>query len=206
MPVVKETSAPRNPVPEGTNHAICVGVIDLGTQPPMEGSQFSKGPTPKVMLSFEFPDERIEIDGKSLPRVLSREFTKSLHKKAGLRQFLDAWRGTAFTPEELKGFELASLIGVNAIVTIVHNERGYEVLKQAAKLMKGMPKRTPESEPYVYDVAPGALPTTIPEWIRKKIDQSEERVAWAKGADPNHSVPDDEPPPASGFGDDDIPF
>ncbi len=202
MPTVSENNKPRNPIPEGTHHAVCFGVIDLGTQPPMPGSQFQKTQR-KVMFMFEFPEERAqyEFEGKQVdrPRTCSKEFALSLHEKASLRKFLVAWRGKQFTPEELKLFDLAVLCGINAMIGIVHNARGYEDISSCAKLMKGVPLLKAENELLLYDIDQ-PVPQSLPEWVRNKIARSVEKAS-ANGA---HYDDDGEaPPPAD---EDNIPF
>lgn len=194
MPIAKETSAPRNPIPAGVHHGICYAVIDLGTQPPNPNSQFAALPARKVLLMFELPEERIDVerDGvtRNLPRALSKEFTLSLHEKAGLRKFLVAWRGKQFTPEELKGFDLANVLGVNAMINIVHNDKGYENIQTCTPLMKGMPKRKPENMPITYDIETRTIPAGIPAWIAKKIAFSAEHMMSPENADHNgHDAP-----------------
>lgn len=201
MPVAKETSAPRDPIPEGSHHAVCYAVVDLGTQQPPQNSRFFAGPKRKVMLMFEVPGERIEVDRNGekldLPRAISKEFTLSLHEKSGLRKFLEAWRSKKFTADELAGFDLAVLAGMNCMLSVVHNDKGYADIASCMKLPKGMPAAQAENELIVYDIdkdVPGALP----EWVRKKIDASEERHASNGNAYPH--------PPSETLGDDDIPF
>lgn len=204
MPIAKETSAPRNPIPVGMHHAICYGVIDLGTQQPRPGSQFHTGPSRKVMIMWEFPDERIELerDGRrvDLPRALSKEYTLSLHKKAGLRHALVSWRGRQFTDEELKGFDLKNVLGANCMINITHKENGYEEINAITPLMKGLQKRAPENALVLYDIEDDEIPASVPEWIKKKIWQSDEK----RGGDGAHDPGDDGAPPPDD--DDAIPF
>ena len=76
-----------DPVPAGTHHAVCYGVVAVGTQP---SQQYT--PRPKVVVAFEIPGERIEIKGKDLPRGISKRYTLSLNEKASLRKDLQSWR------------------------------------------------------------------------------------------------------------------
>ena len=66
----------------GTYIGVCNAVVDLGTQP---GSPMYPDPKHKVWIRFEVPDERIEYerDGKKLegPRVISKEYTASMHER-----------------------------------------------------------------------------------------------------------------------------
>lgn len=201
MPVIAKDKGggDTNPIPAGAHQAICYGIVDIGTQQP-----FSENfkPARKVMLMFEFPEERIKLerDGvvRDLPRALSREFTLSLHKKAGLRAFLVSWRGRQFTEQELEGFDLKNVLGANCMANVVHNDKGYANVAAAMPLVKGLQRRNPENELVYFsldDFQGDELPTSIPEWIRKKIEASDE---WGAGEGSGH-----EPPPPD---DDDIPF
>lgn len=203
-PIAKETSAPRNPIPVGLHHAICYGVVDLGTQQPLPGSQFNKGPSRKVMIMWEFPDERIQLerDGRQvdLPRALSKEYTLSLHKKAGLRAALVSWRGRQFTEDELQGFDLKNILGANCMINITHKDNGYEEISAITPLMSKLPKRQPENDLTLFDIDDAEIPKGVPEWIRKKIEASDE---WQSAGDGNGTDDHDGPPPPD---DDDIPF
>ena len=97
------------PPEAGTFTARCIGLIDLGTQ----ASTF-EGETKhahKLLVQFELtdPDNRRD-DGSA--HIVSKRFTASLHPKAALRGFLEAWRGRPFTPQELAGFHLKALLGL----------------------------------------------------------------------------------------------
>ena len=109
------------PVSEGVHTAVCIWVIDLGDQYSEKFDNTSR----KVQLTWEIPDETIEIDGEQKPRVISKEYTLSLNEKAVLRQHLEAWRGKKFSEEELKGFDLANIIGASCQLQVLHNSKGY---------------------------------------------------------------------------------
>lgn len=204
MPVAKETSAPRNPIPQGVHQAICFGVVDLGTQQPLPSSKFNRGPRRRVLLMFEIPEERIQVerDGRmvDLPRALSKEFGLSLHEKAALRKFLESWRGRQFTQDEKAGFEVGNVAGVNCMLNVIHKDNGYEDIAGCMPLAKGMQKRTPENPVTVYDIDQ-PIPATLPEWVRKKIMLSDEHMQAAQNG--GHY---DEPPPSHFDDEDPLPF
>jgi hypothetical protein len=94
--------------------------VDLGTQ-----EVTYKGDTKfqhKVMLQFEVHGEddsgKPLVTDKGEPMSISKNFTLSLGEKATLRADLEAWRGRAFTPEELQGFNIEKLLGVWAMLAI----------------------------------------------------------------------------------------
>ena len=182
------------PVPAGTHHGICIGVIDLGTQP----SQLY-GSKPKIILTWELPNETITIKDKDssmeVPRLISREFTASLHKKSVLRPMLAAWRGRDFTEAELEGFELKNLLTINGLVTVAHTVKDgktYANVSTVSGLMKGMTKLQPHNPTIHFDLdtfldaGGGELPKEIPDWIKSKIMASDE---WLAFKDPNKTHP-----------------
>jgi hypothetical protein len=168
-----------DPVSQGLHQAICYGIFDLGTQ---YNEAFGKS-THKVLITWEIPGERIEIekDGekKNLPRAISREYTLSLHKKAGLRKDLESWRGKAFTEEQLEGFDLTKLLAANCMLQVIHNAKDgktYANVANIVQLPKGMEKKTPENTPryFAFEEHQDQIPEGTPDWIKDKIKASEE--------------------------------
>ena len=102
------------PVPEeGLHAAVLVDAVNLGT---LE-SQW--GPKEKVSLIFELETE--DENGKRF--IVGKRFTRSLNEKSSLRKFLEKWRGSKYTPDELRqGVNLENLVGQNATLFVVLNE------------------------------------------------------------------------------------
>ena len=136
------------PPEAGTFPARCCALIDLGTQTStFEGETKAAR---KILVSFEITDSDNRRDDGS-PHIVSKRFTASLHPKAGLRKFLEAWRGRPFTAEELKAFDLKTLLGIPCLLGIVHQEKGdrvYANLSSCMKLPKGF-AAAPGAEPLV---------------------------------------------------------
>jgi hypothetical protein len=106
-------------VPAGQYNAVCVDVVDLGiVKTSWQGQERT---VHKCRVVFEV-DALDDVTGKRL--TISAYHTASLGEKANLRKFLEAWRGKAFTAEELKGFDTEQLIGVGALIQIVHATKG----------------------------------------------------------------------------------
>lgn len=141
------------PAPAGVHSAVCVAVIDLGTQETeFEGKARL---TPQVMLRWEI-DERMS-DGKRF--LVSRRYTKSMHEKAGLRKALEAWRGKPFVDADFKpgGFEMSKLLGAGCQIQIVHTGKDGKTFANIAAIMKlgkGMKPLTPEIEPFLLELDP----------------------------------------------------
>jgi len=138
MPIIiKDSPSNFTPAPEGSTLAVCVDVVDLG-EVKTTWNNVEKI-VPKVRLVFAL-SERME-DGR--PFIASEQYTASLSEKANLRKVLETWRGRAFTADELKGFDVETVIGANAIVQIVHAQKGdrtYANIRGIIKPVKGMPK------------------------------------------------------------------
>jgi hypothetical protein len=111
------------PIEAGLHLSVCYGVIDLGTHynPTWDKRQR------KVLIMWELPDVRIDVekDGQTvnLPRVLSNQYTLSLHEKSELYKHLISWRGKPFTPQELDGFNLFNIVGAPCQIQVMPVER-----------------------------------------------------------------------------------
>jgi hypothetical protein len=145
------------PVPQGTHIAICDQVIDLGKQV-IKSQMYGESVKHQVYIRWQIPEERSqwEQDGekKEGPAVIGKTYTVSLGDKANLRKDLQAWRGKPFTPDELRGFDIAKLLGVPATITVTHTEkdgRTYANIASVGGIPKGMPRPIPEGELLIYD-------------------------------------------------------
>lgn len=163
------------PVNPGTYMAICVAIYELGEQ------QLSfKGKTryaQQIQFVFEIPEERIEIDGEDKARQLSRTFTVSAGKKAGLRKFISSWQGKTFTDEEFKAFDTDTLLRKNAMIQVVLNDTGeYANIDTIMSLPKGVKASKPEADPIIFkmDEWDDALFETLPDWVKEKLMNSTE--------------------------------
>lgn len=172
------------PVPAGLHKAICYAVYDLGHQ--VVEFQGQTKVQHKVMVAWELPEERMEYekDGEqiNMPRVISKEYTLSLHEKANLRADLVGWRGREFTEQEEQGFDLTKIVGKPCQINVIHRKSkksgntyaNIAAIMQAPKdgSMKGL---QPENPQMWYDIESEIPPDTIPEWIVKKIMESNEK-------------------------------
>lgn len=190
------------PAPAGTHLAICRQVIDLGHQ----FSQFYGKVQHKVLIAWELPEEHNE-EGK--PFMVFQRFTMSLSKNANLRAILEAWRGRAFTSEELKGFNLNNIVGKPCMLNIAHREEDgntYTDVSTVMALPKGMKAPEPVHPAIVFDIEEfdQAVFDKFSDNLKKTIEASEERkklrepvAAGAAGV---------QLPAGPTMGDDEIPF
>lgn len=204
------------PIPAGIHHGICYAVIDLGTQP----SQMY-APSRKVLIVWELPHERSDFKDdktgqiKSLPRVISKEYTLSTGTKSNLRKELESWRGKPFTAEEAQEFEVGVLAGKNCQLNVAHRpskdgSKVYANVVSIVPLGKGMSPQKPENEILVWDLPSDGeikFPAGMPEWIQTKIKGSEEwNYAMNPNAAPRREIPDNEKYNTSDAPADDVPF
>ena len=109
--------------PAGSFLARLYRIIDIGTQTTewMGKRKMQR----KIIAMFELHGE--DNDGNALqtaegkPLIVSKRYTLSLDEKATLRKDLEAWRGKAFTQEELDGFNLEVLLGKCCMVNVTHS-------------------------------------------------------------------------------------
>lgn len=143
-----------SPPEAGTFTAVCCSIVDLGTQ--VSTYEGETKAARKIMLAFELtdPDAGQRDDGS--PHIVRKRFTASLHAKAGLRKFLESWRGRPFDAQELKGFSLPVLLGKPCLLGIVHEAKGdkvYANLSSVMKLPKGMTAPAGTEQPAAFDMS-----------------------------------------------------
>lgn len=165
-------------VPPGNHMAICNMVVDLGRQR-VQSQMHGESIKHQVYIRWELPDERLEYtdkEGRTIegPMTIGKSYTLSLHEKSTLRADLANWRGRDFTDDERKGFDIANLAGVPAMVSVIHNDnkgKTYANVSGVAGLPKSMSKPSLFDTSLVYDS--DSSRTTfelLPEWLQKKID------------------------------------
>jgi hypothetical protein len=145
VPIIATASETQSfsPAPEGVHQAVCVDIEDIG----MVQSTFLDDKTglPKVQHKIKVYWQISERRDDNKRFVLSKRYTLSLHEKASLRHDLEAWRGRAFTEDELRGFDVESVKGANCLLNVQHRQsadktRTYANVVSIMPLVKGMPK------------------------------------------------------------------
>ncbi len=172
--------------PEGTFPAVCVDVIDLGIVP----NRYDPEQPARDMVRFIWQLDEHDESGK--PYYVRNDYTASLHEKAKLRKHLEAWRGRAFTQQELLGFDTEQVIGTGCLISIVHNSgsRGgvFANVGAVMKLARGM--SAPRTNGYIRvkdRPVETPKPQAMPQRSQRRVEQ--------------------EPPEyAQGITDDDVPF
>lgn len=148
--IVSSNGGDFKPVPEGTYVAVCIRVIDLGTQ--LSSFQGADKLQRKVLIAWEIPDETVDIEGEQKPALIQSRYTASLSDRATLRKHLEAWRGRRFTDDELRGFDLSSVLGKPCQIQVLHTEREGNTYANVHSIMatiKGLPA-PPPAHPLVH--------------------------------------------------------
>lgn len=181
--IIKETKS-YDPIPADIHMGVCVWLYDVGTHENQYGKKSRRG-----IISFELPEVRIDIDHDgqvlNLPRMISKEYTLSLHKKANLRLHLEAWRGSVFSPEELKGFDLQKILGKNAMLQVVHEQKDNGEIRAKLNailpLYKGLTGKEPENPIRFFSFDESTeIPENTPEWIVNRMKEADEWAQFAK--------------------------
>ena len=169
----------RELVPSGTMVGRCYSMIHIGTvEWEYQGEQkFSN----KIRLAFELPNEVRDFGGEEKPMSIDKEYTLSLHEKSNLRKDLESWRGVAFSTSDLKNFDVTDLLGVPAMLSIVHktSKGGNEFAQigSVSAMVKGMEVGEQFNESFVFNYEDNFNEEWIdsqPEWIAEQIKGTEE--------------------------------
>jgi len=197
----------KRPTP-GNHIAICTLIVDLGKQH-NRSPQFGDSIKHQIYVRWELTDEPLEWQDKDTGEQKSgfmsigKFYTVSLHEKANLRKDLESWRGTPFTEEQAKGFDVAKLLGAPCMLNVIDNVGNdgnvRSKVSAIAPLHKSIPKPTPTEPLVIYDDEHQDVYPTLPEWLRKKIDEqvTPENMGEVMADDPdawrNNALDDDVP-------------
>lgn len=158
----------------GVYTALSSMLIDLGFQKSVLDNNVRR----KFMMVWTIVGEFIEVNKEQLPRVMSKEYTLSLNEKSNLRKDLQAWRGQAFTEEELQGFDLLTVMNKPCQLQIINEEKNGKTYNNISAIM-AMPKGMTVEPLQETTVFITNNPETwnnwekIPKWIKEKIKKSE---------------------------------
>lgn len=169
------------PLEAGMYAARCVQLYDLG----MQFNELANRSQRQVMIAFELPTERIEIDGEDKPRMMYSTYTASLNERSRLRKDLESWRGKPFTDDELKAFDLNRILNTTCMLSVSTKKsktsgNEYAVISSIGKTMKGLEVAQAETTIYSFDLdADDALEQleSVPSWIAERIKKSETYAA-----------------------------
>jgi hypothetical protein len=164
-----------DPVPEGSHLAVCDMFVDLGIQESNYNGEIKQ--QHKIYLRWQIPSLRLKYEKDGVehegPMAIGSKFTLSLHEKASLRKILQSWRGRAFTPEELKKFDVTTILGKPCLITVTHSPKDgggvYANVGAVARLPQGIPEPTLEGEALIYDADNRGTFEKLRPWLQDAI-------------------------------------
>lgn len=166
-------------VPAGTHVARCYQIIHIGTI--VDTYQGEEKLVNKVRLVFELPLETADFGKGEQPFSIGRDFTLSMHEKSGLRAFVQSWLGKAMSDSEASKFDIGTLLGKEAMVSVMHRTantgRTYADLKGASPLAKGMTCPPQVNAAFLLDYDSEDFDSRfkmLPEWLQNKVSSSKE--------------------------------
>lgn len=203
------------PVPAGLHLARCYRIVDLGTQQSeyMGETKHQR----KIMLGWELhgkDDEGNElVTSRGDPLAIFKNYTLSWNEKATLRNDLQGWRNKPFTEEEMRRFDIATILGAWCMLNVIErpgkNGKMYSnvgsiapvpsVVKQA-----GLPPAVNPNQLFRLAEPNYELFDTFGKGLKEKIQSSPE---W-QALQGKKSAQKADKAPSSGFDDmeDDLPF
>jgi len=203
------------PVPPGLHLARCYRIVDLGTQQTEYMGEIKH--QRKIMLGWELhgkDDEGNElVTNNGNPLAIFKNYTLSWNDKANLRIDLQGWRNKPFSEEEMRRFDISSVLGAWCMLNVVQrpgkNGKMFSnvgsiapvpsVVKQA-----GLPPAVNPNQLFRLAEPDVELFDTFGKGLKEKIQASPEWQAFQnrKGAQKPGKAP------SSGFDDmdDDLPF
>ena len=212
--LVAETSGDYELAPVGVYRAVCTRLLNMGMQ------ETSYGMKHQIHLAFEI-DENM-ADGR--PFLMMQNYTLSLNSKARLRNDLEAWRGRAFTAEELSGFDLKTVLGKPLQISVVHSQDGkYANIGSMMPLGRGQQPLAPTGDLLYINSLPEdnasfeLLSERMKDRVQAGLNRMKESMNFSVHPDPMPSNPAPAPvtkenfqapppPPPSNDLEDEIPF
>ena len=174
---IPKSPAQQRPLIEaGQQLARIVQVIDLGlqTQRPFKGEE--KGPAYEVYLTFEFPDQRIEIGGESKPMWKSTRFKLSSDDRSTCFKWYNR-----LDPKGLQGGEWTKLVDTPCIAFVAHAQgkgknanRTFDNVTDVMAVMKGLTVAPLENPSVTFDLTKPNEDVfkAFPDWLQNVIKEN----------------------------------
>ena len=177
---VKKAGTDFGRIEEGTYPARIAQVVDFGIQPQTDWK--TKEPTaskPRVMITWEFPTSRIELENDegttSLPRWQGKEYTVSNSEMSNLMKLVGTLKPKARSLDEL--------LNVPCMVQIGSTSGGNARVDNVLPAMQGMEVAELEKDSayFDFDHPEEELFLALPPWQQRKIKEAENYNGFADG-------------------------
>lgn len=167
----------KEPIQAGTYLARCYSITHIGT----EFFEYQGEPksSNKVRFTFELPTKLkvFKEDEEAKPLVISKEYGISTHEKSTLRKILNSWRGHDLSAEEIKSFDVLTMIGKPALISVSITDKGYNKITGIMPLMDGQtcPPQINPTLIFDYEENFGNL-DKLPSFLQEKIKKTPEYI------------------------------
>ena len=202
--------------PPGMHLARCYRIVDLGTQKTEYMGQVKF--LHKIMLGWEI--HGTDDAGKPIrmrdgrPFAIFKNYTLSWSDKANLRIDLQLWRGKPFTNEEMRRFDLKTVLGAWCMLNVIERAGqdgkmyvNVSAVSPVPSMIKqaGLPQAVNPNEIFNLEEPDMDLFNKFSEHLKRKIEASPE---WQRLGVKEAPPPAPPEPITTGFADDseDIPF
>ena len=214
--IVEDTGGNFERCPEGMHLGRCYRIVDLGTQKSEYLGQIKF--LHKVMLGWEIHgmDEAgnpIKMkDGR--PFAMFKNYTLSWNDKATLRLDLQSWRGKAFSQDEMRRFDLKTILGAWCMLNVIERAgqdgKSYTNVANVSPVpamikQGGLPEAVNKNEMFNLSEPDMEMFNGFSEHLKKKIMSSPEWEKLNKPAPTTAAAPKHAPPMMEDE-DSDIPF
>lgn len=157
-------------IEDGSYPVRLVQVIDIGLQEKIDfdTNQPTGSYHPRAILTWEFPTERIEVDGEDRPRWLSQEVTISYHERAKLPQIIQA-----LDPQR-EAETLVDLLGRPALSTVASTKNNKPKIASIVQLPKSLQVGELENDPVAFDMDDfdNEIFNSLPDWLKNRIKEA----------------------------------
>jgi hypothetical protein len=179
-----------DPVPEGAHPAICDMFVDLGLQETT--GKYAGKVQHKIYLRWQIPGLRLKYEKDGVehegPMTIGSSYTLSLHEKSGLRKVLQTWRGRAFTADELKKFDVTTVVGKPCLVSVSHAPKDgggvYANIDAVMGVPPGLTVPPLEGKALIYDADNIDTFDELRPWMKEKIQAQKTAQEADKVNDP----------------------
>lgn len=150
-------------IEEGTYPAVCVAVVDLGTQRVTFGQNAYD--QHKVYLAFELAEK----DGQGRPFLIASDYALVTSGKSRLRPLIAGLFGKEAA--ETDKFDVAKFRGMPCLLTVAHHEtasgRTVAQINSISRVPKGQKVEPPEHRSFVYEIGQGVEQPLygLPDWL-----------------------------------------
>jgi hypothetical protein len=153
--------------PEGNHAAVCVRLIDLGTQQTNYQGRVKK--QRKLYVEFQVPGERTEDDQ---PFVIGERYTFSSAPKSNLRKHLESWRGKRYRDDEMDQVDLTKMLGHPGLIAVSHSDNGYANIDAITPLPKGMSRPELEGSTRHFSLEPDEFDSNVFDSLSEKLQET----------------------------------